>query len=458
MLHFNDVAVRAAALLLTSSLLVAGCSSSSDSPALNEDDAVSDIDSAASIAQPEAEPISSEVSDEVAVSTDDPIEETSELLAPASDNIPAETIANEQNSEPATEVVPDPLVQNRTQVDFGITVPAYQSDALQVRLTWGDIDVTAGWVGDELWSTSLDLPTNTEFPLRVIFSDRNGALTLASFETLLRTGENSGELIQINAEQFDSDSWDDDNDNLSNLNEVLGGTDPLAQEQLEIRDSYAYFLSLALVVEFFEQALPAERPYFESAVVLPPADFNPPYSESEKTIELDAFGTGSYLDSFTRENPSNRFGTRQVGTRTNTGESLNWTGVYNTFDTSDGVSVRNEFSFENRVLDAAQRRQNGMSTLAWRDNSEVYEQNITYDVTGRVVNDTAQCEATSGTIVEVFSGFTRTRRADNQKTTLTKGPQDDYWSVSVATPDGDVVEQYFVQNLSAEFYCGFADQ
>ena len=97
--------------------------------------------------------------------------------------------------------------------------------------------------------------------------------------------------------------------------------------------------------------------------------------------------------------------------------------------------------------------------MAWRGNSEIYDQDITYNVTGRVVDDTAQCEATSGTIVEQFSGFRRTRVAGNQETTtLTKGPQDDYWSVSVATLDGGVVEQYFVQNLSAEFYCGFADQ
>jgi len=378
---------------------------------------------------------------------------------PADEPVDNTSNATEQESVGTGSFVQDPMAQNRTQVNFEITVPAYQSNALQVRLFWGDIDMTARWVGDELWSVTTDFPTNTEFPLRVIFSDRNGALTLASFETLLRTGENSGELIQINADQFDSDSWDDDNDNLSNLNEVLSGTDPLAQEQLEIRDSYAYSFFLAFRVTFFEQSLPAERPYFESAVVLPPTDFNPPYSVSETTIDLDAFGTGSYLVSFTRENPSNRFGTRQVGTRTNTGESLNWTGVYNTFDTSDGVSVRDEFSFEHRVLDAAQRRQNGTSTLAWRGNSEIYDQDITYNVTGRVVNDTAQCEATSGTIVEQFSGFRRTRVAGNQETTtLTKGPQDDYWSVSVATLDGGVVEQYFVQNLSAEFYCGFADQ
>jgi len=71
--HFNDAAAGAATLLLASFLLVAGCSSSSDSSALTE-----------------------------------------------------------HNSEESVESVPDPTVQIRTQVDFSITVPAYQSNALQV--------------------------------------------------------------------------------------------------------------------------------------------------------------------------------------------------------------------------------------------------------------------------------------------------------------------------------------
>jgi len=250
--HFNDAARRAAALLLTSSLLMAGCSSSSDSPASSEDDnIVSDTS-----AQPEADPISSEVSDEVIGSANEPIEETSE-----------------QSSEPTTEVTPDPLVQNRTQVDFGITVPAYQSDALQVRLTWGDVDVTAGWVGDEFWSTSLDLPTNTENTLSVTFSDNNGDIVLASFEESYRTGSNAAEAFNIAAEQFNSEQWDADNDGTSNLNELIAGSNPLSNEalQLEVRESY-FVNTLIPASSYYEQSISDERPYSFQIEELPPAD------------------------------------------------------------------------------------------------------------------------------------------------------------------------------------------
>jgi|GEM_PF-4706619 len=54
--------------------------------------------------------------------------------------------------------MPDPLVQNTTVVEFDITVPAYVSDALEVRVTWSDFAIAAEWVGDELWSATANLP------------------------------------------------------------------------------------------------------------------------------------------------------------------------------------------------------------------------------------------------------------------------------------------------------------
>jgi len=106
----------------------------------------------------------------------------------------------------------DPLIQNITQVRFEITVPAYQSNELQVRLTWNGNELTAAWVGDEFWLVTAELPTDIEAPLVATFSDNNGALTLATYETIFRTGTNASESFVITADNFDSMPWDTDMD------------------------------------------------------------------------------------------------------------------------------------------------------------------------------------------------------------------------------------------------------
>ena len=121
--------------------------------------------------------------------------------------------------------VPDPLVQNLAVVDFDITVPAYMSDALQVRVVWGDFDVMAQWVGDEYWSAIADFPTNTQHPLVVTFSDDNGETTLGTVEQSFKTGSGDMEVFTVTADQFDTDRWDKDGDSISNLDEPGSGTD-----------------------------------------------------------------------------------------------------------------------------------------------------------------------------------------------------------------------------------------
>ena len=124
-------------------------------------------------------------------------------------------------------VVPDPLVQSTTVVEFDITVPAYVSNALQVRVVWGDQDLSASWVGDELWSAVGEFPANTENTLLITFNDDNGAITLASVEQRLVTGNNELDVVSVTAEQFDTARWDSDNDGVSNLDELLNGSDPV---------------------------------------------------------------------------------------------------------------------------------------------------------------------------------------------------------------------------------------
>lgn len=139
-----------------------------------------------------------------------------------------------RNSYPAGRAIPavpeQPEVPATTRVNFDITVPAYQSNELQIRVVWGDKDLTAGWVVDESWATSDDFPTDAENRLEVFFNDRNGDITLGSYEAIFRTGINDSETIQITAAQFESMQWDDDNDTVNNLDELIAGTDPLVSD------------------------------------------------------------------------------------------------------------------------------------------------------------------------------------------------------------------------------------
>ncbi len=105
-------------------------------------------------------------------------------------------------------------------------MPDYSSDALQVRLTWSDIDTTAMWNVDQTWTASADFPVSTTNQLVVTFSDGNGALTLGSYETSFTTGDSESESLKIIADEFDTERWDNDGDGISNLVELNAGMDP----------------------------------------------------------------------------------------------------------------------------------------------------------------------------------------------------------------------------------------
>lgn len=149
----------------------------------------------------------------------------------------ANTAQNEDNTAAVESNTPsagsDSLDKNTTRINFEVTVPVYVSDELQVLIGWGDKELSAAWNRDEFWTASDDLPSDTDINVNVRFSDGNGAITLGSVARVIRTGTNASELIEITADDFDTESWDNDGDGVSNLDELRIGTDPLADVPLE---------------------------------------------------------------------------------------------------------------------------------------------------------------------------------------------------------------------------------
>lgn len=137
-------------------------------------------------------------------------------------NIPFGELSGDDSNNPTA----DSLIPDTTRVTFDITVPVYVSNALQVRLIWGDKDLNASWVADESWSVTDDFPNQTQHPLSVSFNDGNGSITLASYETEFETGAAVTQSVRINADQFDTASWDTDADGVNNLAESIAGTNP----------------------------------------------------------------------------------------------------------------------------------------------------------------------------------------------------------------------------------------
>ena len=212
----GEIKVNRSTLILpmVTAFILAGCGSGNDTAAIsndasdvltandaNESDAI--IDSTdeliSTVGDNSAENV---LTDEMNVDSSGQTLEEITVETDTPDQTPVET-PNASDAEPVS-VVPDPLIQNTTRIDFGITVPTYASTTLQVRLLWGDKNIAVDWIGDGFWSVAEDFPTDTENLLSISFTEGNGNITLGRFETNFRTGTNAAQSVQITADQFDT--------------------------------------------------------------------------------------------------------------------------------------------------------------------------------------------------------------------------------------------------------------
>jgi len=215
-------------LLLVTAWLVSGCSGSSESIARDEQ---YPIESTAS------EPNNSN-DDGVSNANNNTIESESDTEIASAEMILG---GDENEAVISNQAVVDPLIQNTIPVTFEITVPYYLSNELRVELIWGEVNLTAMWVGGQFWSATSEFPTQTEYLLSITLIDKNGVVELARYSNVYKTGSNATESFQVLAEQFDASQFDSDGDGINNLVELNAGKDPFLDQDslLEIVEAVA---------------------------------------------------------------------------------------------------------------------------------------------------------------------------------------------------------------------------
>ena len=313
--------------------------------------------------------------------------------------------------------MPDEGDQTRVQVVFDITVPSYQSNALQVRLNWGSYEASANWVGDEYWAASGDLLANTGQTLKVTFYDDNGAIALAEFEKYYRTDTSDAEVYTITADQFESEQLDADGDRLSNLNELKVGTDPFLDEAslLPIQDYFALSsLPRMSVSRNFESHVADERPFVDVLKDRPSE-----WETTNQTVDIDAQGNGTLSYRYIVGSSYLRFD----ATRSRTSLAIRWEGERNAYDGDyrHSVSVDNSVIYEDdntrKYIERIEGSNIGLYHYAWETSTVLI---------GQKIEGTSLCEPISGT---VSTTYRRNPDAMIEHTTISKAVDDPYWRV-----------------------------
>lgn len=466
-------------LLLVIAWLVSGCSGSSDTVAL---DGQPSINSAASEAN-NSNGNSDETIDAIETESDTEVTSADMMLEDEVNEAESDTEITSADMTPGGEVdeavnnspvVADPLIQNTVPVTFDINVPFYLSNELQVKLVWGDINITAIWVVGQLWSATGEFPTETEHPLTITFYDNNGAVELARYNQPYRVSPNStvSEHVYISAEQFDANQFDSDGDGVNNLAELNVGTDPFDQDSLLIlSDALALSISRSQysrisASQTFESHIQQDRPYVDMYEIkrreeLPTGEYKYNNLYGNFRINIDSDGNGSLdVDS---DEAVTYYGPRLSATRINSGSSITWTAEHSQYDgdyahrenITNTVSVVDE-NLRSFVQEATGHN-NGTFRFSWMSSA---------NLTGRLIEGTSLCKPVAGT-------FTETRQTNyidlSDKTIVTtasKKIDDPYWKVVTTDTNSGTIE-YFARDLeilhdtddedSAFFTCDFVD-
>ena len=357
---------------------------------------------------------------------------------------------------------PDPTTPNRVRLDVQITVPAYVSNQLRVDLFWNERRIQARWVGDEFWTATAELPADEERLLVVEFYDGNGAITLGRFEAPYRTGTNGGQSLAVDAEDFDTASFDDDSDGVSNLDELRAGTDPEVADDpgrpasADVQDVIGFVSEMDDGSTYFEpQFLELELPVVDREEVF--VDDLPNTSETTVTeVDFSADGNGTFVERYDFFIASDKDYYRESrGTRVRQGDTVRWSGT----EVRDGGSYvdRLEVTFDvtTRLDDGVlSQRGEGFATMDYDifvgDLDVVgYAYEVVLDLDSRDEDDT--CTALSGRLSQTVDldqaiDLENTREA-------TRASADEPWTWSGTengTPVGGRAER--VRN---RFYCGF---